>query len=329
MAFIQGDIEMSVEAEFPVAVIGAGLIGRAWTITFARAGRQVKLWDVDRDACGRAKDFMKTVLHDLSESGLLNGRQPDEVLALVTPCSTLESALESVSWVQECGPEKIDVKRALFAELDRLSNADAILASSSSALLPSAISQGLNGKHRCLVAHPINPPYLVPATEIVPAPWTTPEMMERATEFLRSVGQVPIAMKKEVDGFIMNRLQGALLQEAFRLVANGYASADDVDRGIADGLALRWSFMGPFETIDLNAPGGIVDYIDRYKAMYAELDDQTGDRVDWDGPVLQDVLQSRRNHLPESALAERQIWRDRRLMRLRAHKADVDEDLSR
>lgn len=320
---------MTRATDFKVAVVGVGLIGRAWTITFARAGRHVQLWDPDGEACGRAKHFIATVLDELAQNDLLAGRQPIDVLALITACATLEEALDGVGWVQECGPEKIDAKRALFARLDELSHPDAILASSSSALLPSAISDGLRGKHRCLVAHPINPPYLIPAAEVVPSAWTSPEVMRTAEAFLSGIGQVPIMMKKEVDGFIMNRLQGALLEEAFRLVANGYASAEDVDRGIADGLALRWSFIGPFETIDLNAPGGIADYVERYQAMYRGLFEQMRERVAWDGPVLTDVLQSRRSLLPESDLAERQVWRDRRLMRLRAHKTKVDKELSR
>ncbi|WP_421478018.1 3-hydroxyacyl-CoA dehydrogenase [Agrobacterium tumefaciens] len=320
---------MNSVSELQVAVVGVGLIGRAWTITFARAGRHVRLWDPDADACGRAKDFIATVLDDLAQNDLLHGRKPAEVLEFITACATLEDALDGAGWVQECGPEKIADKRALFARLDELSHPDAILASSSSALLPSAISEGLKGKHRCLVAHPINPPYLIPAAEVVPAAWTSPEVMMTAEAFLSSIGQVPIMMKKEVDGFIMNRLQGALLEEAFRLVANGYASAEDVDRGIADGLALRWSFIGPFETIDLNAPGGIADYIDRYQPMYSGMFEQMRERVAWDGPVLKDVLESRRHLLPETALAERQVWRDRRLMRLRAHKSKVDTELSR
>jgi 3-hydroxyacyl-CoA dehydrogenase len=136
-------------------------------------------------------------------------------------------------------------------------------------------------------------------------------------------------MKKELDGFIMNRLQGALMEEAFRLVANGYASAEDVDRGLSDGIALRWSFIGPFETIDLNAPGGIADYIERYQPLYRGLFEQMRERVDWGGAVLADILKSRRARLPESDLGERQVWRDRRLMRLRAHKRQVDTDLGK
>ena len=314
-------------SDMRTAIIGVGLIGRAWAITFARAGCSVRLWDPDSEACGRAKDFIATALEDLEANDLLNGRKPAEVLALIEASPTLEAALANAQWVQECGPEKIEEKRAIFARLDKASDHNAILASSSSALLPSAISRDVGGKARCIVAHPINPPYLVPAVEVVPAPWTTPDVMKRAEAFMTSIGQVPLVMKKELDGFIMNRLQGALMEEAFRLVAHGYASADDVDRGIADGIALRWSFIGPFETIDLNAPGGIADYIDRYQPLYRGLFEQMRDRVDWGGEVLTDILKSRRARLPESDLGKRQIWRDRRLMRLRAHKRQVDTDL--
>jgi 3-hydroxyacyl-CoA dehydrogenase len=309
------------------AIVGVGLIGRAWAITFARAGRRVRLWDPDAEVSRRAKDFIATVLDDLHANELLYGRAPSEVLGNIATAETLQEALSGADWVQECGPEKIEEKRAIFARLDAASEPDAVLASSSSALLPSAISRDIAGKARCVVAHPINPPYLVPAVELVPAPWTAPDVMARAEAILRAVGQVPLVMKKEIDGFIMNRLQGALMEEAFRLVAHGFASAGDVDRGLSDGIALRWSFMGPFETIDLNAPGGIADYIARYQPLYRGLFEQMRERVDWDGAVLDQILGERRTRLPEGDLAKRQIWRDRRLMRLRAHKRRVDGDL--
>ena len=311
----------------PVAVVGTGLIGRSWAITFARAGREVRLWDPNPQASAAAKGFVREVAEDLAAADLLGGRSVEEVLASLIPHTELEPALAGVAWVQECGPEVIDTKRRTFAQLDALAPADAILASSSSALLPSAISEDLAGRARCVVAHPINPPYLVPAVELVPAPWTSADVMERGAAFLRDVGQVPLVMEKEIDGFIMNRLQGALLDEAFRLVAGGYATAADVDRGIADGLALRWSFIGPFETIDLNAPGGVADYVARYGPMYAGLGETMRERVDWTGPVLASILASRRAELPETGLVERQIWRDRRLMALRAHKRQADTDL--
>ncbi len=244
-----------------VAVVGAGLIGRAWTISFARAGHDVSVADSVPAALDQALAFVDSVLPDLARYDLLEGQSPGEVRRRIATTDDLGKALAGVVHVQENAPEKIEVKRALFPELDRLAPPDAVLASSTSALLPSAFTESVAGRARCLVVHPINPPYLVPAVEVVPAPWTDPAVVARAADFMTKAGQAPIVMKREIDGFVMNRMQGALLQEAFRLVADGYASIEDVDVGLREGLALRWSFMGPFETIDLNAPGGVRDYV--------------------------------------------------------------------
>jgi L-gulonate 3-dehydrogenase len=134
-------------------------------------------------------------------------------------------------------------------------------------------------------------------------------------------------MKRELDGFVMNRLQGALLEEAFRLVADGYAGVEDVDIGIREGLALRWSFMGPFETIDLNAPAGVRDYALRYQKIYDNIFPSTQRRVDWSGAVMDIVESERRRLLAADELATRQAWRDRRLMALAAHKRRADKDI--
>jgi 3-hydroxyacyl-CoA dehydrogenase len=151
--------------------------------------------------------------------------------------------------------------------------------------------------------------------------------MERTAKLMRDIGQAPIVMKREIDGFVMNRMQGALLEEAFRLVADGYASIEDVDIGLREGLALRWSFMGPFETIDLNAPGGVGDYVRRYQQIYERLFPSMQRRVDWAGDVLNTVERDRRAKLPEAELAERARWRDRRLMALIAHKRSATKKI--
>ena len=179
------------------------------------------------------------------------------------------------------------------------------------------------------MVHPINPPYLIPAAEVVPAPWTDKAVVARTADFLRAAGHAPIVMKQELDGFVMNRMQGALLEEAFRLVADGYASIEDIDVGIREGLALRWSFMGPFETIDLNAPGGVRDYCQRYEQIYIRLFASMQRRADWNGPVLETIAADRRKALPEDKLQERQAWRDRRLMALAAHKRRADKDIGK
>jgi len=302
------------------AIIGSGFIGRAWAISFARAGARVRLWDQNADQTAGAFSYIGGVLEDLSRNDLLNGKTPASVLSLISVAGSMAEALAKATYVQENTPEVLASKIKVFEALDGAARADAVLASSTSALLPSRFTEHLKGRGRCVVVHPINPPYLIPAAEIVPSPWTTPETVERARQFLLAAGHAPLVMKRELDGFIMNRLQGALLEEAFRLVADGYASVEDVDIGIRDGLALRWSFMGPFETMDLNAPGGVRDYAARYQGIYENLFAQMQRRVDWTGEVMKTVEADRRALLPVGELQKRQMWRDKRLMALLAHK---------
>ncbi len=322
---------MSNRSEQPIntAIVGTGFIGRAWAISFARAGASVRLWDQADGAAIKAVDYVSGVLNDLAQNDLLNGQEPTAVLARISAVATLEEALADASHVQENTPEVLETKIRVFQMLDAAARPDAVLASSTSALLPSHFTEGLKGRGRCIVVHPINPPYLIPAVEVVPTPWTTPETVEHTRKFMESAGHAPIVMKKELDGFIMNRLQGALLEEAFRLVADGYASVEDVDIGLREGLALRWSFMGPFETIDLNAPGGIRDYCERYQGIYSNIFPQMQRRVDWAGAVMDTIEPERRKSLPAGELQQRQIWRDKRLMALAAHKRRAAKDIGK
>ena len=303
-----------------VAIVGTGFIGRAWAISFARAGHNVALWDVQPNAPADALSYIDAILPDLASNDLLGGRTPAAVRAGIAASATLEAALEGAEHIQENTPEDIKVKRQVMASLDVAAPPRAVIASSTSALLPSLFTENLAGRARCLVVHPLNPPYVIPAAEVVPSPWTDPNVVVRTADFLRACGHAPIVMKRELDGFVMNRMQGALLEEAFRLVADGYASVEDIDIGLRDGLALRWCFMGPFETIDLNAPGGVRDYIERYQSIYSRLFPAMQHRVDWSGPVVDRVEAERRKQLPAAALRDRQAWRDRRLMALAAHK---------
>ena len=187
-----------------VTVVGTGFIGRAWAITFARAGHDVALWDQDPGASDRAIEFIASVVPDLAANDLLGGASPKALLGRLRVENALPVALADLDHVQENAPEQLDVKKTLFADLDRLAPQNAVLASSSSAILPSLFTEYLPRRHRCLVIHPINPPYLIPAAEVVPAPWTSPEVVERARTFLLAAGQAPIVMKREVDGFVMN-----------------------------------------------------------------------------------------------------------------------------
>jgi L-gulonate 3-dehydrogenase len=310
-----------------VAIIGTGFIGRAWTISFARAGHDIFLWDAGAGAPEKALAYVDALLPDLEANDLLGGTRAESLRRRMHAVSDLKSALSECDYVQENTPENVEVKRQIFSELDRHAPPRAILASSTSAILPSRFTEHLSGRARCLVAHPLNPPYLIPAVEVVPSGWTSAETIERAAGFLRAAGHAPMVMKREIDGFIMNRMQGALLEEAFRLVADGYASVEDIDIGLREGLALRWCFMGPFETIDLNAPAGVRDYVERYQSIYLRLFPSMQRRVDWAGPVLDVVEKDRRAQLPADKLVDRQAWRDRRLMALIAHKRRAADDI--
>jgi 3-hydroxyacyl-CoA dehydrogenase len=312
-----------------VAIVGTGFVGRAWAISFARAGHQIALWDAVATAPAAALAYIEGLLPDLERYDLLDGASPADVRARMNVAATLEDALAGADYVQESTPENVPMKREIFARLDAHAGPQAILASSTSAILPSKFTETLAGRARCLVVHPINPPYLIPAAEVVPAPWTDPATVARAADFLRAAGHAPIVMKREIDGFVMNRLQGALLEESFRLVSQGYASAEDIDVGLRDGLALRWSFIGPFETIDLNAPAGVRDYVERYQSVYSNIFESVKWRADWNGPVLDEIEAERRAALPADRLVERQAWRDRRLMALAAHKRRADREIGR
>jgi 3-hydroxyacyl-CoA dehydrogenase len=306
-----------------IAIIGAGLISRAWSMVFARAGRAVSLYDVDRAALPAALATIKGNLADLAANGLID--DPAGVIERIVPTESLDDALRDATYVQENGPENLAIKRALFHELDAKAAPEAILASSSSALRASLFTEDLTGRARCLVAHPVNPPYLVPLVELSPAPWTSPETVARTRALMEAVGQVPVSLNKEIPGFLLNRLQGALLGEAFRLVEEGYCSMADIDRTVKDGLGLRWSFMGPFETIDLNAPGGIADYIERYGPAYHEMAQSAGEPERWSDALTAQLEAERRQTLPADQLGERAAWRDRRLMALLVHKRKARE----
>jgi 3-hydroxyacyl-CoA dehydrogenase len=304
-----------------VAIVGAGLIGRAWAMVFARAGHSVTIYDNAPGASESALGLIQDGLDELARHGLAD--DPKGAAKRVRAAAKIAEALDGASFVQENSPEKLEIKQTLFAELDSLAAPDAIIASSTSTIVASRYTENLKGRHRCLVAHPVNPPHLVPIVELVGSPWTSPDVIARAKAIYEGAGQVPIVVKKEVDGFILNRLQAVLLSEAFRLVGEGYVSPQDLDKTIKDGLGLRWAFMGPFETIELNAPGGISDYCERYGPNLSRLSD--GDPKIYSGDNLNRVLKEWKNVLSAAQVAHKMQWRDARLAALVAHKRSQPE----
>ncbi|MEJ8815268.1 3-hydroxyacyl-CoA dehydrogenase [Variovorax ureilyticus] len=304
-----------------IGVVGGGLIGRSWAVAFARAGCQVAVHCRSSSQAQELRAWVTNTCNDLRKYGLQE-EGAEALLGRVECVTDLERAVAGADFVQENLPEDTALKREIFGLLERHAPADATLASSTSALPASAFASELASRHRCLVAHPVNPPHLVPLVEIVPAPWTDPVHMQRTQALMQGIGQVPIIVTQEIPGFVLNRLQAALLAEAWRLVEDGVASADDVDKAVRDGLGLRWAFIGPFENGDLNAPDGIGDYARRYGGMLRGLCESMGAPRVWGEALIARVERERRALLPLVRQPERMRWRDTRLMALRALKGD-------
>ena len=298
-----------------VAVVGAGSIGVGWSIVFARGGSTVVLQDIDPHRLERAADEIRERLEALASFDLL-AEPVSTVAARVRSTLAADAAAAEAAYVQECAPESLELKRELFARLDKAAPPETILASSSSALTASAIAGELPGRGRCLVAHPGNPPYLLPIVELVPAPFTRPEIVDRAADVLAGAELSVVRVRAEIEGFVFNRLQGALLREAYCLVRDGVLGVDDVDRVVRLGLGRRWGVIGPFETVDLNTRGGIEVHASRMGPAYERMGAERGQHDPWTPELVSRVADERRALLPLERWEERTAWRDRMLMRL-------------
>ncbi len=304
-----------------IATIGCGLIGQGWATVFAKAGFDVAMYDASPEAAEHALSAMEGRVADLVAFDLVAACDARAILNRITVAPSLEDALEGVVYVQESGPERIEVKREITERLDALAAADVPIGSSTSGISASRYCKDIAGRHRCLVVHPINPPHLIPAVEIVPTPWTDPDIVSKTTELMGACQRETIVLTKEIDGFVVNRLQGALLEEAFKLVGSGIVSASDLDKAICDGLGLRWSFMGPMQTIHLNAPEGVEQYVERYGAMYRGFGLGPYDDVDWKDIVETGLKAQLETLIPVADIPIKQAERDRKLMALLRHKA--------
>ncbi len=307
-----------------VAIIGSGLIGRAWALVFARAGWQVKMYDISAELLAGLPEKLHQesqilVRHKLAEDA-------NALVKTITFTQDLAEALNGADFVQENGPERLDAKLDIFATLDRLTPQDVPIASSTSSIVASLFSEQLAGRGRVLVGHPVNPPHLVPLVEVCGASWTKQAVIKKAYDIYASIGQVPVRVHKEIDGFVLNRLQGALLAEALKLVGEGIISVEDLDKTVKDGLGLRWAFMGPFETIELNAPAGAEDYFSRYGPVFAKMAKTPAGADVFDKGWTQKLVKNWNGRLPESDIAGRSSWRNERLAALTYHKSEQDKN---
>jgi L-gulonate 3-dehydrogenase len=263
-----------------VSIIGSGTIGLGWALVFSRAGNYVKVYDVDQARLDLFWIELLDRLNSLNESDLLD-EDIDVLMARISSTLSLGEAVKDSDFIQECAPEKIELKAALFRSIEGSASDDAIIASSSSALKVSSFASNMRTRGRCIVVHPGNPPYLLTVCEVVPAEFTRPEIVSATIAFLEDCGLRPILVKKEIEGFVFNRLQGALLREAYALVRDGVVEPMDIDLVMTEGLGKRWAILGPFGTSALNVQGGIRAHAARMGESYYRMGVDRGQDDPW------------------------------------------------
>ncbi|MBL4928990.1 3-hydroxyacyl-CoA dehydrogenase NAD-binding domain-containing protein [Fuscibacter oryzae] len=256
-----------------IAIIGTGLIGCSWAAMMAATGRKVAIFDTRPEAGEAFQDFWTSVKPALVELGLADPDcQPDYRI-----CTSLSDALRDADFVFECIPERLDMKRALYGEMEPLLKPTAIVATSSSGLKLSDLQAGWSNPGRVIIGHPFNPPHLVPLVELYANDQTDADVLPTARRLYESCGKVVIILKREVMGHVANRLQAAIWREAIHLVESDVASVEDVNAAVWAGPGLRWAIMGPHMLLHLGGgAGGLRAYCEQFTQSYTEWWDDLG-----------------------------------------------------
>jgi 3-hydroxypropionate dehydrogenase (NADP+) len=250
-----------------IVCVGAGLIGQGWATLFSSSGFEVTLQDVSESILEESIRGIRSTLMFLEANNLLKQGRPDTVLGRIKTCTRIGDAVCHADYVQESVPDSYEIKKQVFEEMDGSAPNHAILASSSSGLLMTEIQKATKRPQRCVLVHPVLPVYLIPVVEIVGGEQTSRETVMAAYNLMKKLGRTPVLLKREVPGYIVNRLQAALLREAISLVDKGIASAEDVDRAFCMGPGLRDPLIGPFLRIHL-AGRGVEGFIENYSQSY-------------------------------------------------------------
>lgn len=299
-----------------IGIIGSGLIGRSWAMIFASAGYKVTIYDIQESLVKTALNEISLRLQKLEMDKTLRGTlSASEQIQLIDGCNDLKTIVQSNSFLQECIPENVDLKKDLYKQIDEVIGDKTIISTSTSTFLPSLLSRELSHRSQFIVSHPVNPPYFVPLVEIVPAPWTMSWVVESTLDLMQKVGQAPIVLKKEVPGFALNRIQYAILNECFNLIEDNVLSVEDVDKVMTEGLGRRYAFLGPLETTHLNAEG-FKNYVERYAEGMYSVSKDFKPVPKFTGPVVENIDQQLNKITPLDKLSERRVWRDESLIKL-------------
>ena len=300
-----------------VACVGSGLIGQGWATLFAAAGYGVTMQDLSDDKLKSAVAQVRLNLIHLEDNGRLQTGTAAGAYKLIRTTLSLTEAVEEADYILESVPDKYAAKKSVFKEMDALAAPDTILASSSSGLLMSEIQTAVTRPERCVLVHPFLPVHLLPLVEVVGGEQTVPETVEITCRLMEKIGKAPVRLKKEVSGYIVNRLQAALLREAMDLVASGVASAQEVDQAFCTGMGMRDPFIGPLLRAHL-AGNGIESFVEHYAESY---------RLRWESMAtwntissqVRDTLVNSVNEMPivrDNSLEDIKNWRDKMLMEI-------------
>lgn len=257
------------------AAIGGGVIGAGWIARLSFNGVDVAVYDPAPDAGAK----IEAVLANASRAYAKLTMAPPPRAGAITYAASVAEAVEDAAWIVESVPERLDVKQAVYAEIEKAARPDAMIASSTSGILPSDLQAKMAHPGRLLVTHPFNPVYLLPVVEVVPGAKTSAQAVETAMDFLASLGMKPLHLKKEIEAFVADRLLEAVWREALWLVKDGIATTEEIDDAIRFGFGLRWAQMGLFETYRI--AGG--------EAGMRHFLDQFGPTLTWPWTKLMDV----------------------------------------
>lgn len=298
-----------------VTCVGSGLIGQGWATLLAAAGYQVTMQDLSDDKLKSAFAQVRLNLQHLEDNGRLKAATAADAAKLIRTTLSLAEAVVDADFILESVPDKYSAKKPVFKEMDALAPADTILASSSSGLLMSEIQTAVTRPERCVLVHPFLPVHLLPLVEVVGGEQTAAEAVEISCELMEKIGKSPVRLKKEVSGYIVNRLQAAVLREAIDLVASGVASATEVDQAFCTGMGMRDPFIGPLLRAYLAGNGienFVAEYAESYRLRWRSM--ATWDTID---AQVREVLINSVNEMPivrDNSLEEVKDWRDRMLM---------------
>lgn len=308
-----------------IVIIGSGLIGQSWAMIFASVGYKVSIYDIVASQVENALKQAKDQLNRLEQRGLLRGKlNAEQQFSCISGCTDLKQAVTGSFFLQECVPENLEMKKTLYKQLDEIVDDNIILSSSTSTFMPSLFTEGMKHRAQVLVSHPVNPPYYVPLVEVVPSPWTKPEIASTVRALMTEVGQKPVVLSREIAGFVLNRIQYAILNECWRLIADGILDVKDMDSVMSDGLGMRYAFLGPMETTHLNAEG-FRSYCDRYASTIAAVSGTMGPTPVMTEPLVNNINQQLEAMCPIEDLDKRRAWRDMCLTQLSQMKKKLDE----